>query len=152
VKWFSDVRGYGFIESAGKDFFVHFRDIVGTGYRTLEEGQLVEFTIVQSAKRGAGCCRSGGGAQQGLEGHICNQSAIRSVVPEPIPPIAAAAAGCRRMAKPVNFDSIDAIRKSGHERFCNHLCSPSVQVLRSTRPARRLPDIAIKHGTPRFSE
>lgn len=50
VKWFSDVRGYGFIESAGKDFFVHFRDIVGTGYRTLEEGQLVEFTIVQSAK------------------------------------------------------------------------------------------------------
>jgi len=50
VKWFSDLRGYGFIESGGKEFFVHFRDIVGTGYRTLKEGQLVEFTIVQSVK------------------------------------------------------------------------------------------------------
>ena len=50
VKWFSDLRGYGFIESAGKDFFVHFRDIVGSGYRTLQEGQLVEFTIVKTAK------------------------------------------------------------------------------------------------------
>lgn len=50
VKWFSDVRGYGFIESGGKDFFVHFRDITGTGYRTLEAGQRVEFTIVQGAK------------------------------------------------------------------------------------------------------
>ena len=50
VKWFSDVRGYGFIESGGKDFFVHFRDIAGSGYRTLTEGQRVEFTIVQSAK------------------------------------------------------------------------------------------------------
>jgi CspA family cold shock protein len=44
------VRGYGFIESGGKDFFVHFRDIAGSGYRTLTEGQRVEFTIVQSAK------------------------------------------------------------------------------------------------------
>jgi CspA family cold shock protein len=50
VKWFSDLKGYGFIESGGKDFFVHFRDIVGTGYRTLQEGQLVEFTIVQGVK------------------------------------------------------------------------------------------------------
>lgn len=52
VKWFSDLRGYGFIESGGKDFFVHFRDIVGTGFRTLQQGQLVEFTVVQSAKGG----------------------------------------------------------------------------------------------------
>ncbi len=50
VKWFSDVRGYGFIESGGKDFFVHFRDIAGSGYRTLKTGQRVEFTIVQGAK------------------------------------------------------------------------------------------------------
>ena len=50
MKWFSDLRSYGFIESGGKDFFVHFRDIVGTGYRTLQEGQLVEFTIVQGGK------------------------------------------------------------------------------------------------------
>ena len=50
VKWFSDVRGYGFIESGGNDFFVHFRDITGSGYRTLAAGQHVEFTIVKSAK------------------------------------------------------------------------------------------------------
>jgi cold shock CspA family protein len=50
VKWFSDLRGYGFIESGGKDYFVHFRDIVGTGYRTLQAGQLVEFTIIKGAK------------------------------------------------------------------------------------------------------
>lgn len=50
VKWFSDTRGYGFIESGGNEFFVHFRDIVGTGYRTLHPGQLVEFTVIQSAK------------------------------------------------------------------------------------------------------
>ena len=50
VKWFSDVRGYGFIESGGKDFFVHFRDIAGSGYRTLEAGQRVEFTVVQGAR------------------------------------------------------------------------------------------------------
>jgi cold shock CspA family protein len=50
VKWFSDLRGYGFIESGGQDFFVHFRDIVGTGYRTLEPGQLVEFTVIRGPK------------------------------------------------------------------------------------------------------
>ena len=50
VKWFSDLRGYGFIESAGEDFFVHFTDIVGTGYRSLEPGQFVEFTVVRGAK------------------------------------------------------------------------------------------------------
>jgi cold shock CspA family protein len=50
VKWFSDLRGYGFIEGGGEDFFVHYRDIIGAGYRTLQTGQLVEFTIVRSAK------------------------------------------------------------------------------------------------------
>jgi cold shock CspA family protein len=50
VKWFSDVRGYGFIESGGNEYFVHYTDISGVGYKTLYEGQRVEFTIVQGAK------------------------------------------------------------------------------------------------------
>ncbi len=43
VKWFNDSKGYGFIESDGKDFFVHFSEIQGDGHKTLTEGQSVEF-------------------------------------------------------------------------------------------------------------
>ncbi len=44
VKWFNDSKGYGFIESEdGKDLFVHFSEIQGEGYKTLAEGQTVEF-------------------------------------------------------------------------------------------------------------
>jgi CspA family cold shock protein len=44
VKWFSDSKGYGFIEKDdGMDVFVHFSAIVGDGFRTLEEGQFVQF-------------------------------------------------------------------------------------------------------------
>ena len=51
VKWFSNQKGYGFITSEnGKDVFVHFSAIKGDGYKTLEEGQEVEFEIVQSPK------------------------------------------------------------------------------------------------------
>ena len=46
VKWFSNEKGYGFIErEGGDDVFVHFSAIQGTGYKTLEEGQRVEFDI-----------------------------------------------------------------------------------------------------------
>lgn len=47
VKWFSDAKGYGFIEIEGrpKDVFVHYSDIEGEGFRTLEEGATVEFEI-----------------------------------------------------------------------------------------------------------
>jgi CspA family cold shock protein len=47
VKWFSDAKGYGFIEIEGrpKDVFVHYSDIEGEGFRTLEEGASVEFEI-----------------------------------------------------------------------------------------------------------
>jgi len=46
VKWFNNEKGYGFIATeGGKDVFVHFSAIEGTGYRTLEEGQKVEFEI-----------------------------------------------------------------------------------------------------------
>jgi CspA family cold shock protein len=52
VKWFSRVKGYGFISPDGgaKDVFVHFSAIAGEGYRNLEEGQRVEFSIEDSPK------------------------------------------------------------------------------------------------------
>ncbi|HUU53133.1 MAG TPA: cold shock domain-containing protein [Candidatus Bathyarchaeia archaeon] len=51
VKWFNGSKGYGFIERAeGEDVFVHFNAIVGDGYRNLEEGQRVEFTVTQGQK------------------------------------------------------------------------------------------------------
>ncbi|MFV8835271.1 cold-shock protein [Aquisalimonas sp.] len=51
VKWFDAAKGYGFIaREAGDDVFVHFRAIRGTGYRTLEDGQEVEFGVVEGQK------------------------------------------------------------------------------------------------------
>ena len=51
VKWFNGTKGYGFIErEGGDDVFVHFRAIVGDGYKNLEEGQRVEFTVTQGQK------------------------------------------------------------------------------------------------------
>jgi len=51
VKWFSNQKGYGFITSeTGKDVFVHYSAIGGDGYKTLEEGQEVEFDITQGPK------------------------------------------------------------------------------------------------------
>ncbi len=51
VKWFSNEKGYGFIERPdGDDVFVHFSAIEGDGYKTLTEGQQVEFEIVDGPK------------------------------------------------------------------------------------------------------
>jgi len=52
VKWFDPRKGYGFIEleDGSEDVFVHFTDVVGEGYKTLEEGQRVRFEIVKSDK------------------------------------------------------------------------------------------------------
>ena len=51
VKWFNPRKGYGFIErDIGGDVFVHFSGIRGTGYRTLDEGQRVEFSVVDGEK------------------------------------------------------------------------------------------------------
>jgi CspA family cold shock protein len=51
VKWFNNSKGYGFIEQeGGNDVFVHFSAIMGTGYKSLEEGQQVEFEITQGPK------------------------------------------------------------------------------------------------------
>ena len=51
IKWFNNTKGYGFIgRDDGPDVFVHYSAIVGEGYRTLEEGETVEFEIVQGPK------------------------------------------------------------------------------------------------------
>lgn len=51
VKWFNATKGYGFIASDnGPDVFVHYSAIEAAGYRTLEEGQRVEFTLEQGQK------------------------------------------------------------------------------------------------------
>lgn len=52
VKWFNNVRGYGFITrgDSGEDIFVHYRNIRAEGYRSLAEGQSVEFQLQQGDK------------------------------------------------------------------------------------------------------
>jgi CspA family cold shock protein len=51
VKWFNSSKGYGFIQpEEGPDVFVHYSAIQGQGYRSLEEGERVEFTIEPSPK------------------------------------------------------------------------------------------------------
>ena len=51
VKWFNDGKGYGFISrEAGEDVFVHFSSIEGGGFRSLVEGQRVEFTVEQGPR------------------------------------------------------------------------------------------------------
>ena len=52
VKWFNNSRGYGFISCDGKaeDIFVHYRSIRGDGYRSLKEGESVEFSLSEGEK------------------------------------------------------------------------------------------------------
>ena len=51
VKWFDESKGFGFIEQeSGPDVFAHFSAISSTGYKTLNDGQKVEFTVTQGPK------------------------------------------------------------------------------------------------------
>lgn len=51
VKWFNNQKGYGFIsDSEGNDIFVHYSGLVMDGFKTLEEGQAVEFEVTEGAK------------------------------------------------------------------------------------------------------
>ncbi len=51
VKWFNESKGFGFIEQeSGEDVFVHFSEIQGEGFKTLTDGQAVEFEVTQGPK------------------------------------------------------------------------------------------------------
>jgi len=52
VKWFNDAKGFGFItpDDGGKDLFAHFSEIQAGGFKSLSEGQRVEFTVKEGAK------------------------------------------------------------------------------------------------------
>lgn len=52
VKWFNENRGYGFIrrETGGREIYVHYADIAGEGFRTLSEGELVEFDLSEGER------------------------------------------------------------------------------------------------------
>jgi CspA family cold shock protein len=51
VKWFNSSKGFGFISrEEGEDVFVHFKGIIGDGYKSLDEGNKVEFDVEESAK------------------------------------------------------------------------------------------------------
>jgi len=50
VKWFNVEKGFGFLDYEGRDIFVHYSQIISDGFKTLDEGQLVEFEIVETDK------------------------------------------------------------------------------------------------------
>jgi len=51
VKWFNETKGFGFIQQDnGPDVFAHFKEIAGSGFKTLHEGQRVTFTVTQGQK------------------------------------------------------------------------------------------------------
>lgn len=50
VKWFNEQRGFGFIQADKKDYFVHYKDIQGNGFKTLKEGDEVNFVPATSPK------------------------------------------------------------------------------------------------------
>ena len=57
VRWFSEERGYGFIEDGEENFFVHYTEVVGEGLRTLEEDSEVEFEVVEGRRGGKQAAR-----------------------------------------------------------------------------------------------
>ncbi len=51
VKWFNNAKGYGFItRESGGDVFVHFKAVIGDGYKTLKQGETVEFEVQEGPK------------------------------------------------------------------------------------------------------
>jgi len=66
VKWFNNAKGYGFItRENGEDLFVHFKSIAGEGYKTLKQGEAVQFDVEQGQKglQAVNVTRLGGGQE-----------------------------------------------------------------------------------------
>jgi CspA family cold shock protein len=66
VKWFNNAKGYGFItRESGEDLFVHFKSITGEGYKTLKQGEAVQFDVEQGQKglQAVNVQRLGGGTE-----------------------------------------------------------------------------------------
>lgn len=56
VKWFNETKGFGFIQQqSGPDLFAHFKEIQHDGFKTLQEGQRVQFTVMEGQKGPAAC-------------------------------------------------------------------------------------------------
>jgi cold shock protein len=80
VKWFNADKGYGFIApESGEDLFVHFSAIQSAGYRSLEEGQAVEFDVT-SGPKGPGRQRAAAGAPVASTNQPARQCAGRALV------------------------------------------------------------------------
>ena len=56
VKWFNQEKGFGFIHSLDKDYFVHFKEIQGSGFKCLKEGDKVSFVASKSPKGDVATC------------------------------------------------------------------------------------------------
>jgi CspA family cold shock protein len=86
VKWFNNAKGYGFVErEGGNDVFVHFSAIQGAGFRTLEEGQEVEFEIVEGPKgpQAGNVTKPSKNPHQGPGRHVPALSCLPRFTPRP---------------------------------------------------------------------
>jgi len=80
VKWFSNEKGYGFIErEGGDDVFVHHSAIQGDGFKSLDEGETVEFEVIQGDKgpKAQNVVRSGGSGGGSASGDSAGRSSAR---------------------------------------------------------------------------
>lgn len=80
VKWFSNEKGYGFIErEGGDDVFVHHSAIQGDGFKSLDEGETVEFEVIQGDKgpKAQNVVRSGGSGGSSASGDSAGRSSAR---------------------------------------------------------------------------
>ncbi len=117
VKWFNDAKGFGFItlEDGGKDCFVHHSAIQSEGFRTLAEGERVEFDLVQGAKGPAGGKRaspSGADDSPTPAGSLRCRSRLDGKSPGPVGPAIPFRSGPHsRTALEVDFDDRDAAQR-----------------------------------------
>lgn len=126
VKWFSNEKGYGFIEQEdGEDVFVHHSDIQGDGYKTLKQGEMVEYEIIEADKgpKAQGVVRSdgadGNGSDAPSEGRESGDesSARNGGSSETAASAGSDSAGSEREAPRADSSLASQLRKKLSERF-----------------------------------